>query len=168
MIIKTIINRMPFLSISCVVIATVSYISVIADSSEIWSPLSLFLVIPISVGLPIRYVVLIPVLAFIIVMIPFITRIHFEKVPFLLNVLIGTTAILAICWFAIGLKFGLQYQGYIYVLGTMLVNIAFASALIYLSRIHKKSPQWQSILLISMLETIWLFAYAFPYLGELP
>ena len=167
---QLLLERLPLIAFSCVIIGIVSYISVTANSPEVWSPLSVLLLIPLIIffGDPVPQIVLLPILAFIVISYPVLCKNRIEKVPLYLHVLIGATAIFATYWFVKGFNYGLQFQGRTYVFGLLFINIAFASALIYLGMTYKKSHKWQSILLISALETIWLFAYAFPYFGELP
>ncbi|HCI03911.1 TPA: hypothetical protein DE059_03215 [Candidatus Peribacteria bacterium] len=165
---KLLLERLPLVALSCVIIAAMAYVSVAANYPKIWSAYPMPMVVPLLFDWPMKYVVLIPVAAFILFNIPLIVQSHFEKVPLRLQIITGGTLIFSTLWFILNGKWGVVYQGWVYLISVLLINIALASVLIVLIKRYKKIFKWHYILLIAVLTYIWLFAYAFPYLGELP
>jgi len=162
------VKRIPLLILATAIMTGVILASLSSGSPEIFSPLSILFVFPMFMEWKLHTLILIPILAFIFFNSPFLSYDETKKGPLLQKILIVITIFLSAYWFAISAKYGLRYQGWIHYSSTLLIGIGFALSLLFLIRYYEKMPNWKLFLLNSTLLFIWLFAYAFPYLGELP
>jgi hypothetical protein len=92
-----------------------------------------------------------------------------SKIPKRSYWLLAAATILSVIWFAMGWKYGLQYQGARYVYEVCVANIAgIAFLAVAFSRYWKGGSSFRLNLALHWLLFAWLAWYAFPYLGELP
>jgi hypothetical protein len=67
-----------------------------------------------------------------------------------------------------GFRFGVQYQGLGYVIGVVVISIAWWSSLIVFALVALRFPSNNRNIVFHAMLFTWLAWYAFPYLGELP
>jgi hypothetical protein len=83
-------------------------------------------------------------------------------------VLFGLTVVLGIVWIVVSWSYGEKYQGHVVTLTLAALNGATALFLFLCLIANRRHPSFQSGLLFNWLLVVWLFAWAFPYLGEYP
>lgn len=91
------------------------------------------------------------------------------KIPDRSVALLIASGLLSIAWFALGWKYGAQYEGSQYVYFVCAANVAWIVLLGFaFNRYMRREPSFMVNLLVHLLLFTWLAWYAFPYLGELP
>jgi hypothetical protein len=91
-----------------------------------------------------------------------------HRVHALAIVLFGLTVVLGIVWIVVSWSYGEKYQGHVVTLTLAALNGATALFLFLCLIANRRHPSFQSGLLFNWLLVVWLFAWAFPYLGEYP
>lgn len=82
--------------------------------------------------------------------------------------LFRTLVILSIAWFAAGWKYGLQFEGRAFTIGTAAVSVLCVALVELLVRRSRRSPSFAVTLAATWLIFAWTLTFAFPYLGETP
>jgi hypothetical protein len=91
------------------------------------------------------------------------------RVPRRSYALPATVTILNAVYFNVGWKFGLQYQGAEYTRVVFMVNVGWATILVFaFGGTWTNGSSFKISLFLHWLLFAWLAWYAFPYLGELP
>jgi hypothetical protein len=90
------------------------------------------------------------------------------KMPKRSYVLLAVATLLSVPWFAMGWKFGLEYQGGRYCYSVLVTNICWLAGLWLVFARTKTADSFAPNLFFHWMLFAWLAWYAFPYLGELP
>jgi len=89
-------------------------------------------------------------------------------IPVRTAVLAISIAVGSLGWFAAGWRYGLQYQGRSFVWFTALFSVLFMVLVGAAVSWGRRRPSLAASTLAHGLIFLWLFSYAFPYLGETP
>jgi hypothetical protein len=132
----------------------------------ILSPVSIPLAIPAFLGVPPSLVVLAFVAIFWLWCAPlFAGKISVPKRTGVLLMVVGALSTIA---FAIGWRFGMEYQGLAHIAVCILASAAMLAFCIFFFRRVHKHPSFGGSLLLHTLIFVWIASYALPYLGETP
>jgi hypothetical protein len=136
---------------------------------SILAPMPATLAIPafFTADRPIGWLVLaLPGVAFLLWVLP--VRDWSSAIPKRSSVLVRVVGVLSAAWFAFGWHWAIHYQGWTYTLVTALLSLA---ALVWLERLRARQaadPGYRRWVFYHCLLFVWLFTYAFPWLGETP
>ncbi len=133
---------------------------------SISSPVPLLLVVPIFLGVPVAFVVLLFVGLFW-VWSPSLFRGE-PTIPLRTIILFAVSAVLSLASFAFGWHLGVQYEGATYTVFCALLSVVLFSVCAFLLWRGRTTPSFANSLAAHAALFAWLGSYAFAYLGETP
>jgi len=133
---------------------------------SILSPGPLLLVIPLFAWTPVLFIVLIPAVFFWI----WSSYLFYgvSKLPRRTKILGYIIAVLSVFYFASSWRYGVRYQGLLFTIVSAAISAACVILFIVTVRRNERNESFASNLLATWLLFVWVFTYAFPYLGETP
>lgn len=147
-------------------VAVAWFTTMIPGVARWWGPLPLTFVIPYFITEnPVLAIVPITLAAFLL-SIPLL--LGCVRVPWWIAIPVLGIVVLAWYYFAIGVSYGLEYQGGAYVAVCVSIQVGVTLALAGLWIADRRRQSYIFVFLWHLLASVWLASYAFPYYGELP
>lgn len=149
------------------ILAGFSFLSLTAGYPTVLRPLPLLPTILAIYGLSLELIVGVPAIAFIVTIAPEVW-IQRERLPVRFWSLLIAGTLGSVHWLATGWPYAIQYQSRGYAIGVVAVNLGFLMVLWLLAWILRHSRSFTTTLGFATILFVWLFAAAFPWMGELP
>ncbi|NLV67840.1 MAG: hypothetical protein GXY14_09215 [Spirochaetes bacterium] len=89
------------------------------------------------------------------------------KIPVKSLILFFAILVSEFVYYFLSIKPGLKYQGDVFVYISILINVVFIGALLWLFYRNYKVPSYMTNLCFNFLLFFWLFWFAFPFFGEM-
>jgi hypothetical protein len=118
-------------------------------------------------GLPLTLILGIPAIAFIATVVPNVW-LQCEGLPVRFHFLLSGGTLASVHWFIRGWPYAIQYQSRGYAIGVGAVNLVFLCVLWAAAWMLRDSRGFSRTLGFATVLFVWLFAVAFPWMGELP
>jgi hypothetical protein len=163
--VKTQVGMTFLAGLSLILLSAIS-LGLFGRAPSILSPGAILLVIPLMIWTPVFFVILIPAVFFWLW-----SSYLFQGLPNLpkrTKILGYIIAALSLFYFASSWSYGVRYQGLLFTIVCAATSVAFVVIFIVVVRRNEKNSSFASNLLATWLLFVWVFTYAFPYLGETP
>jgi hypothetical protein len=150
----------------CLLLPTAISLGGLGCGPSITSPGPILLVIPMMVWTPVYFLILVPTVFFWLW-----SSYLFEGLTILptRTKLLGyLIAVLSLTYYAANWGYGKRYQGIIFTIVCVAISLSFAILFIITVKRNEKNKTFFSNLVATWLIFVWVFTYAFPYLGETP
>jgi hypothetical protein len=138
----------------------------LAGMPVITAPASLVVILPLFSDVPLVVVLAVPPILFWAWAPHLFSGRH--EVPKRTIWLFRILVTLSIAWFLVGWKYGLQYEGLGFTVGTATISLLCAALIALLLRRSRRSSSFEAALAATWLIFAWVLTFAFPYLGETP
>lgn len=93
---------------------------------------------------------------------------HQSKIPLRTYILYAVVFALSLPYYTVSWRYGLKYQGYLYTVSCAGLSAFLASICAVALWRGRTNPAWSISLFSHVILFLWIFSFAFPYLGEVP
>lgn len=161
------VGRLAVVGLLAVLLAGLSFWSISGGSPTVMRPLPFLSVILALFEFPLVLIFGVPSIAFMATVTPNVWLCR-DGLPVRFHFLLIVSTIATAYWFIVGWEDANRYQSHGYAVGVTTVNLVGLVILWIAAWALRNSRNFYQKLGFAMVLFVWLFAFAFPWMGELP
>lgn len=160
-------GRLAVVALFALLLAGLSFWSISGGSPTVARPLPFLAFILAMFGYPMIVIVGLPAVAFVVTVMPSVW-LQREGLPIRFHLLLIAGTLATIYWLFSGWSYAIGYQSHEYAVGVTAVNLLAVGTLWIVAFLSRNSRSFSQTLGFACALFAWLFASAFPWMGELP